>query len=202
MSTAETRKYNAIEYLQRERAATTRSEYYQGEVFSMAGASREHNLIVTNCVGEFRNALRERGCEIYPNDMRVKIAASGLYTYPDVATVCDDPHFEDDQLDTLLNPLLVIEVLSESTERYDRGFKSAQYRLIPSLREIVLISQYGPGIECLAKQENGLWILREQRDIDQTIFFESLQMAIPLSEIYRQVVFTSRTSPLLDHPPL
>ena len=201
MSTAEKRKYSALEYLERERAAQTRSEYYQGEVFSMAGASREHNLIVTNCVGEFRNALRERGCEIYSNDMRVKIAQSGLYTYPDVAIVCDQPRFEDDQFDTLLNPLLVIEVLSESTEKYDRGFKSAQYRLIPGLREIVLISQYGPGVECLAKQENGLWILREQRDIDQAIFFESLQITIALRELYSQVAFTSRIPPLLDHPP-
>jgi Uma2 family endonuclease len=202
MSTAEKQKYNAVEYLERERAATTRSEFYQGEVFSMAGASREHNLIVTNCVGELRNALRDRGCEIYPNDMRVKIAASGLYTYPDVAIVCGEPRFEDDQFDTLINPLLVIEVLSESTEKYDRGFKSAQYRLIPSLREIVLISQYGPGVECLARQENGLWILREQRDIDQTIFLESLQITISLNEIYRQVVFSSRIPPLQDHPPL
>ena len=200
MSTAEKRKYNPIEYLERERAATTRSEYYQGEVFAMAGASREHNLIVTNCVGEFRNALRERGCEIYSNDMRVKITSSGLYTYSDVTIVCSQPRFEDDQFDTLINPLLVIEVLSESTEKYDRGFKSAQYRTIPGLREIVLISQYEPGVECMARQENGLWMLREQRDIDQSIFLESLQMNIELKELYRQVVFASLKLPLMDHP--
>ena len=200
MSTAENRKYNSIEYLQRERAATTRSEFYQGEIFSMAGASREHNLIVTNCVGEFRNALLERGCEIYANDMRVKITPSGLYTYPDVTIVCSQPRFEDDQFDTLTNPLLVIEVLSESTEKYDRGFKSAQYRTIPGLREIVLISQYESAVECLARQENGLWVLREQRDIDQSIFLESLQITIQLKELYRQVVFGSLKLPMVDHP--
>ena len=200
MSTPENQKFNPIEYLQRERTATTRSEFYQGEIFSMAGASREHNLIVTNCVGEFRNALLERGCEIYANDMRVKIAPSGLYTYPDVTIVCSQPRFEDDQFDTLTNPLLVIEVLSESTEKYDRGFKSAQYRTIPDLREIVLISQYESAVECLARQENGLWILREQRDIDQSIFLESLQITIQLKELYRQVVFGSLKLPLVDHP--
>ena len=198
MSTAKKPQYLPTEYLVVERSAATRSEYFQGEIFAMAGASRGHNLIVTNCTGEFRNALRDRGCEVYANDMRVKIASSGLYTYPDVTVVCDQPQFEDDQFDTLLNPRLLIEVLSETTEKYDRGFKSAQYRQIPGLKELILISQDGPGVECLARQESGLWLLREQRDINQSIFLESLNVTISLSEIYRQVTFPGREPKLLQ----
>src|SRR5947208_218210 len=111
------------EYLEFERAAELRHEYLAGEVFAMVGASEPHNLIVTNVVGELRQQLKSRPCKVYPTDMRVKVAPSGLYTYPDVVVVCGPAQFDDAQRDTLLNPTLLVEVLSASTEAYDRGDK-------------------------------------------------------------------------------
>ena len=119
------------EYLAWERDQPQKHEYYRGEVFAMAGATREHNLIVMNLGAELRAALRDRPCEAYPSDMRVRIPATGLYTYPDVTVVCGRPEFEDGVLDTLLNPQLLAEVLSTSTEAYDRGGKFEQYRTLP-----------------------------------------------------------------------
>ena len=109
------------EYLARERQAETKSEYLRGEVFAMSGASRGHNLIATNVAGELRQRLRERDCEVYQGDMRVKVSPTGLYTYPDVTVVCGEPEFEDADVDTLLNPKVLVEVLSPSTADYDRG---------------------------------------------------------------------------------
>jgi hypothetical protein len=135
-------RYTPQEYLARERQAEVRSEYFAGEIFAMSGNSRGHNLIVTNAVGELRHRLRHRPCEVYPSNMRVKVEASGLYTYPDVTVVCGEPRFEDAEVDTLLNPMVLMEVLSKSTEAYGRGKKSAHYRrLLPcattySLRRI------------------------------------------------------------------
>jgi Uma2 family endonuclease len=128
------------EYLARERQVDTKSEFYDGELFAKAGASRSHNLIVGNVTGELRAQLRGRPCEVYPADMRVKVSETGLYAYPDVVVVCGEPRFEDEHLDTLLNPTVIVDVLSPSTEAYDRGEKFAQYRKLASLREYVLIA--------------------------------------------------------------
>lgn len=164
----------------------------------MPGASRKHNLISLNCGAELRSALRKRNCEVYSSDMRVKVSTTGLYTYPDVFVVCDAPQFEDDAVDTLLNPLLLIEVLSETTEKYDRGTKAAQYRTIPSLHELVFVAQDYPSVESLVRQENGTWVLREQNDLTQSMVFESLQVSVPLSEIYSQVTFSETTGESLS----
>lgn len=122
------------QYLTQERKAESKSQYFQGEIFAIAGGSRKHNLIVANIVREVCNALKDRRCEVYPSDMRVKVAKSGLHTYPDATVVCDEPEFEDDQFDTLTNPTVLFEVLSASTESYDRGGKFRQYREIDSLK--------------------------------------------------------------------
>jgi Uma2 family endonuclease len=127
------------QYLAIERKAERKSEYFNGEMFAMAGASESHVLIVTNVVAELREQLRGRPYTVYSTDLRVKVSPTGLYTYPDVVVVCGQPQFADDQRDTLLNPTLIVEVLSESTQDYDRGEKFEHYRSIASFHEYVLI---------------------------------------------------------------
>ncbi len=121
------------DYLAAERKSALKSEYINGHVYAMAGASRVHNLIALNTASELRAQLRGRPCEAYVNDMRVKVERTGMYTYPDVIALCEEPRFEDENVDTLLNPTVIIEVLSPSTERYDRGEKFAHYRRLESL---------------------------------------------------------------------
>ena len=135
------------EYLEIERKAEYRSEYYMGETFAMAGATRAHILITGNIARDLSLALRDRTCEVYANEMRVQVEMSRAYVYPDLVVACGEPQFTDSFLDTLTNPILIIEVLSKSTEGYDRGFKSEQYRTIDSLREYALVSTTKEHIE-------------------------------------------------------
>lgn len=159
----EKRDWTPQEYLAWERQQPARHELFQGEVFAMGGATREHNLLVVNITAELRNALRKKPCETYPSDMRVKVPAAGLYTYPDASVVCGKPEFEDANFDTLLNPLVLVEVLSDSSERYDRGKKFEQYRSIPSLTDYVLVSQDHVLVEHFRRGEGGTWVLSEVR---------------------------------------
>ena len=135
------------EYLAQERRAELKSEYYRGEVFAMAGATFEHTLIKDNFAREAGNQMKGRPCVVLTSDMRVKVDPTGLYTYPDAAIVCDGPRFEDNVFDTLLNPQVVMEVLSDSTEKYDRGAKFRHYRQIASLKEYLLVAQDRPLVE-------------------------------------------------------
>lgn len=166
MSSLPKARFTPQQYLALERAAETKSEFFNGEIFAMAGASREHNLIATNVVRELSAQLKGRPCETYPGDMRVKVSETGLYTYPDVVVVCGEPRFEDEHGDTLLNPTLVVEVLSPSTEAYDRGEKSSHYRRLASLAEYVLIAQDRCHVERYARRPDGLWLLAEARGLD------------------------------------
>ena len=177
------------EYLARERRAETKSEYLRGEVFAMAGASREHNLIAGNISRELGQQLRERECEVYQGDMRVKVSPTGLYTYPDVTVVCGEPEFEDAEVDTLLNPKVLVEVLSPSTADYDRGGKFTHYRRLPSLQEYVLISQDRPLVEHYVRQGQDEWLLTEQSSLEDTLVLPSIECQLPLSEIYLKVRF-------------
>ena len=154
----------------------------------MAGASREHNLIAGNLHGEIRNQLLDRPCEPYINDMRVWVEASGLYTYPDVAVVCGEPNFQDSEVDTLLNPTVIAEILSESTEATDRGAKFRHYRRIPSLREYVMIAQDRMSVERFTRHGDD-WILSETTEPDQVLRLESIGCDVPLSRIYAKVHF-------------
>src|SRR6266446_9871640 len=140
-------RLSEAEYLQLERKAETRSEYFSGEVFAMAGGTRSHSLIQTNLLRELSSRLKATDCVAYNTDLRVKVEATGLLTYPDVSVVCGEQRFLDEEEDVLLNPALVVEVLSDSTEGYDRGKKFEHYRQIPSLREYLLVSQTEPRIE-------------------------------------------------------
>jgi Uma2 family endonuclease len=185
-SQAETH-YTPEEYLALERQAPCKSEYYAGEIFAMAGASRWHNLIVTNVLREFSLQLKGRPCTTYPSDMRVKVSPTGLYTYPDVIVVCGEAQFEDHQQDTLLNPTLIVEVLSESTEAYDRGGKFAHYRKLPSLMEYVLIAQTKPHIEHYVRQPDNRWLLAEADSLPDTVHLASIDCRLALAEVYDKV---------------
>ncbi len=189
MTTVPKRLLTPEEYLAKERKAQYKSEYYDGEMFAMLGASREHNLIAGNVNGEARNQLRGRPCEVYQSDMRVKVSRTGLYTYPDVVIVCGEPRFEDAEVDTLLNPTVIFEVLSESTEGYDRGKKSEHYRRISSLREYVLIAQDRCHVERFTRQPDDRWTLWETDDLQAVLELPSVGCELNLTEIYARVKF-------------
>jgi len=178
--------YTAEEYLTLERKASYKSEFHDGLIYAMTGASRRHNLITFNIARELGIQLKNRPCEAYVNDMRVKAAEARSYHYPDIAVVCDTPQFEDAQFDTLLNPTVLIEVLSPSTEAYDRGGKFAHYRKIASLREYLLVAQDQPGIERYLRQGD-VWILSEAIGLESTVPLESAGCALSLREVYDKV---------------
>lgn len=175
------------EYLALEREAEFKSEYFRGEMFAMSGASRKHNLITTNIVVGLGQQMRGRPCEVYSSDMRVKVAATGLYTYPDVVVVCGEPKFEDAHVDTLLNPTLLVEVLSPSTAAYDRGQKFAHYRGIESLTEYVLVAQDERKVEHFAKQSDRQWLQTVVQSPEAEIELTSIQSVLRLREIYDKV---------------
>ena len=183
------------EYLAIERAAPTKSEYYQGLMYAMSGASWAHNRITTNLGAELRTALKSQGCDVSTSDLRVRVSPDGLYAYPDVVVLCEQARFADNQTDTLLNPTLLIEVLSPSTEAYDRGFKSAQYRTITSLQEYALVSQNEPRVEIYRRQTGGGWHFSEAIGLDASCRFEHLSCSIPLSEIFYRVIFDTPPAP-------
>ena len=177
----------ATEYLAIERQAETRSEYLDGEMFTMAGGSRRHNLIKGNTERELSLQMKTRSCEVYSSDQRVHIPATGLYTYPDVLVVCGEPHFDDEQGDTLLNPTLIVEVLSPNTEAYDRGKKFEHYLSIDSLSEYLLISQDEPRIEQFVRQDGGRWLFTAVAGLDSRITLPSILCELSLAEVYDKV---------------
>ena len=187
MSSQTKQHYTPEEYLALERQAQYKSEYYAGEIFAMAGASRWHNLIVANVVGELRSQLKGRPCTTYPSDMRLKISPTGLYAYPDVTVVCGAARFEDTQQDTLLNPTLIVEVLSDSMEAYDRGGKFAHYRKLDSLMAYVLITQAKPHIEHYVRQPDNRWLLSEADSVHDTIHLPAIDCHLALAEVYDKV---------------
>jgi Uma2 family endonuclease len=174
-----------------ERAATYRSEYFDGEMFAMAGGSPRHSLIGANVIRELGNGLKGRPCAVYESNLRILISATGLYTYPDASVICGPLEFEDEHRDTVLNPTLLVEVLSGSTEAYDRGEKSAHYRRIPSLREYLLVSQKEPKIERFLRNDDGTWTLTEVEGMDAVLPLPSLGIAISLREVYDKVDFSA-----------
>jgi Uma2 family endonuclease len=177
------------EYLVFERTSDVKHEFFAGEVFAMTGASEAHNLICANMITTLKNQLRGRPCKVYPSDMRVKIEAARLYTYPDISVVCGEAQFADEMLDTLVNPMVIIEVLSPSTERYDRGKKFQQYRDLPSLQEYVLITQDGPRIERFRLQETGIWEFTDAKGLEASLELSSIGCVLALAEVYEQVTF-------------
>ena len=166
-----------------------KSEFYQGEIFAMGGGSANHSLIAANFVGEARNALKEKPCTVFNSDLRVQVQSTGLYTYPDATIVCGELEFDDDHHDTIVNPTVIVEVLSDSTEKYDRGRKSSHYRQVASLKELILIAQDCPHVERFTRQPNGDWLFHEQKDLSADLELKSLGITIGIAELYRNVKF-------------
>jgi Uma2 family endonuclease len=197
MATLARQLLTAEEYLAIERAAEYKSEFFNGEMFAMAGASLAHSLITTNVTRELSIQLKRRTCQVYSSDTRVKVSETGLYTYPDVTAVCGQPQVEDEHRDTLLNPTLIVEVLSPSTEAYDRGDKFAQYRRLESLREYVLIAQDRPRIERYTRQgEAQEWLLTEVSDPQGVVSLASIGCELVLAEVYDKVEFLESSGSL------
>jgi Uma2 family endonuclease len=183
--------YTPEEYLAFERSCEAKHEYYNGEIFAMSGASKWHVLIVTNLIYELQSQVKDGPCQVYSTDLRVRVAPAGLYTYPDVILVCDEPRFSDEQEDTLLNPAMIIEVLSESTKDYDRGGKFEQYRTIESFVEYLLIAQDRPHVEHHTRQPDGSWVLHETNNLEDTIHLKSASCSLRVTDIYLKIDFSS-----------
>jgi Uma2 family endonuclease len=181
----------AEEYLAAEREAEFKSEYYDGEVFAMSGASREHNLLVSNLIISLGNRLSD-SCSVFPSDMRVHIPDTGLYTYPDVSVVCGEEQYLDDAyLDTLLNPVVLLEVISMSTGKNDRGSKFMFYKSIPSLQHYVLVDSQRVVVGTHSRTSNGAWLYQEVEGLAATLSLPALNLVLPLSELYRKVLLSA-----------
>ena len=180
------------EYLKSERAATDlRSEYHKGEIFAMTGASRDHNKIVANVTVSLGNQLKNRDCNNYPNDMKVGVQDGERYLYPDIVVTCGNEEFEDDNADILLNPVVIIEILSPSTEAYDRGLKFSYYQTIESLQEYVLISQSFYRIEVFRKQTDETWTYRSFNEPSEKIELHSINCILNAVDVYFKVMSES-----------
>jgi Uma2 family endonuclease len=185
--------YTVEEYLAFERQALDKHEYIDGEIVAMAGATRFHNLIGTNAVIALGVQLRGRRCEIYANDMRVRMRGA-RYGYPDVVVVCGEPQFADNEFDVLLNPVVVIEVLSASTRFRDKTEKLETYQAMDSVRECLLIEQSKMRVEQYIKQTPKQWLLRIFEDPEEIISLEAIDCSLSLAEIYAQVEFAPKES--------
>jgi Uma2 family endonuclease len=177
------------EYLRLERLTDRKNEFFDGEVIPMPGVSRYHNRINRDLIVEIMNQFAGRPCEVFFCEMRVKIVATNSYAYPDVAILCGGAAFEDANVDTLLNPQVIIEILSESTEAHDRGRKLQHYRSIESLREYLLVSQSECRIEHYARQTSGEWIYSDMTDPQGTIALNSVVCRLSLEKVYRSITF-------------
>ena len=179
------------QYLEIERKAEYKSQYWRGEMFAMAGASANHNSLAVNLVIDVGGQLRGRDCRAYGSDMRVQTSPDGLYTYPDLSVVCGKPKLADSKFDTLENPTLIAEILSASTEGYDRGEKFEQYRSISSLKQYLLVTQDRAHVELYTRQPDGQWLLCEASGLDQFINLDSIGCRLALEDLYDKVDFTA-----------
>jgi Uma2 family endonuclease len=187
MSSTARRRYSLSEYLEQERVSDVKHEFYDGEIFAMAGASREHNFIYANLMRRIGNALEGGPCVNFGSDMRVKLS-SGLYTYPDVTIVCGKREYAPEDRDALVNPSVVLEVLSPSTTRYDTGRKFRWYQETPSIQEICFVDQDEPRIRVYRRSQAG-WLYDEAPGLDQSIRLQTGGVTLPLVEVYRNVEF-------------
>lgn len=177
------------EYLRREATDDAKNEYYAGTIYAMAGASEAHNTIALNLAALLHRQLRGSACRAYPSDMRLRVEATGLYTYPDFSIVCGGARFTvEARRDTLVNPTALIEILSSSTETYDRGTKFQHYRTIPTLREYVLVAQYSHRIERFVRQTDGEWLLSEAVGRDGTLQLAAVPVELVIADVYEEVV--------------
>jgi Uma2 family endonuclease len=194
MSSQPTHKYTLEEYFALELASEERYEFWNGEVFSMSGASLAHNQIARNIGTKLDTELRARGCQSFPADLRVKVPTYPPYRYPDLTALCGQPEIERiGGLDMLVNPALIVEVLSPSTEAFDRGDKFTHYKSIASFSEYILVAQHRPHVSQFVRQENGVWSFMEFNDMSDSVRCASVPCVLALNEIYRDVVFEDVT---------
>lgn len=186
------RKLTPEEYLEIDRRAEIKSEFWDGEMFAMAGGSEQHAYLITNVVGELRSHFKGRPCKVWPDTLRVKVWPTGRYTYPDAVALCGEPHFEDAERDTLVNPMVLFEVLSPSSEDHDRGKKFFYYRSIESVTDYVLIAQNAINVEHFSRQPDGTWVFRAYTRLDQEVGLPSLGVRLALAEIYDKVEIPAR----------
>ena len=182
-------RYTPEQYLEVERKADFKSEYLDGLITAMSGVSRAHNRIAGNMYRKISDQLENRPCEAFISDLRLRVSPTGLYTYPDVMVVCGEAEYLDDEVDTLLNPTMVVEVLSPTTESYDRGAKFAHYRQLASLKEYVLVAQNRMLVERFTRQGD-IWLPLVQTDPDDTLRLASIDCSVALREIYARVSFS------------
>ena len=175
------------EYLKLERKSEIKHEYFDGEMFEMVGASRRHNLIAANVIRLLGNQLLDSPCNVYPSDMRVKVGTTGKYTYPDVVVACEEELFDDEEKDTLLNPVVIVEILSQSTEAYDRGKKFEQYQSIASLTEYLLVAQEPYRIEQYVRQSDREWRYSEYRSAEDVVKLNVIGCELILKDVYAKV---------------
>jgi Uma2 family endonuclease len=184
MSSLPTYYLGPEEYLAIERKAEYKSEYVDGVMYAMAGGSERHNLISANTIISIGVQLRNRPCRVYPGNLKVRVPNSKRFFYPDVSVVCGEPRFADDERDVILNPVLIVEVLSESTAAYDRGKKFLSYQQIDSLQEYLLISQDEEIVEHYIRQSNDTWLYTKAIGLEETIILPSIECEITLRDIY------------------
>jgi len=177
------------EYFTLEETSEERHEYYQGNIYAMTGGTGPHSLITSNVMGLLYIHLSEKDCDVYPGYLRIKIETTTLYTYPDAMVVCGPLSYVDNRRDTINNPLVIIEVLSPSTERYDRGKKAENYRTIPTLSEYLLISQDRLHVEHYRREAGNRWILLDYSTPDQEVQLDSIGGSLPMAMIYKRVQF-------------
>ena len=184
------RRYTLAEYLELDKHADERYEYFDGEVVAMSGASLRHNRIVRNLIRTLDVSLEGKPCEVLPADMRIKVPQAMPYRYADLVVVCGEPLIEDLQgLEILVNPLVIIAVLSASTEAYDRGIKFSEYQPIASFQEYVLIAQDRPHITHYVRQDSGQWLRSDLQSVTEHLLLQTLDCTVPVADIYRQVPF-------------
>ena len=179
------------EYLRAERQAETKSEFHDGEIFALAGASYSHNLVVANVIAELGVQLKGRSCAVLPSDLRLWIESASRHVYPDITVVCGEPQFTDGQQDTLINPTLLIEVLSKTTETYDRGEKLELYRTLTSVAEVVLLAQDRPYCEHYLRQPDAGdgWVCHVEQSREAIVELISIDCCLRLSEAFERVPF-------------
>lgn len=187
MSADPIRHATVEEYLAFERSTEEKHEFLDGQIYAMGGASLRHNIIAGNVVAELQRLLWDRPCLVAPSDLRVQVTEETFYAYPDVTVVCADPELSTKGSDILTNPTVIVEVLSDSTEGYDRGAKFARYRQIPSLAEVLFIAQDRVAVEHHARQPDGHWLTTYAEDLDATLPLPALECELSVARIYHKV---------------